>query len=125
MKVLVQQQIWIAHEFLTVNREQNPVRPSRRTHAQVNPRISRVLDDDDSTHRLSEYLLERPCHWWRQHITAADQHAFITGTGVLASVSNYLLPMSANHRSLICTIRLRLVSLPRRSTALTAQIQRR
>jgi hypothetical protein len=78
MKVLVQQQIWIAHEFLTVNREQNPVRPSRRTHAQMNPRISRVLDDDNSTDGLSEYLLERQRHWWRQHITAADQHGFIT-----------------------------------------------
>src|SRR6266851_416716 len=78
MKVLVQQKFGVAHEFLTVDREKNPIRAGRRARAEVSPRISRALDDDNPTYGLTEHPLERQCHWRRQHIAAADQHGLIT-----------------------------------------------
>jgi hypothetical protein len=73
MKVLVQHKIRVAHELLTVDREQNSIRPSCRAHAQMSPRISRVLYDDNSADWLAKYSLERERHWRRQHIATPEE----------------------------------------------------
>jgi hypothetical protein len=73
MKVFVQQQIRIAHEFLTVDREQDPIRPSRRAHAPMSARISRALDDDNSADWLAKYSPKRHGHWLPQYKATPEE----------------------------------------------------
>jgi hypothetical protein len=75
MKVLVQQQIRIAYEFLTVDCAQDSIRPSRRAHAPMSARISRALNDDNPTDGLTEHALECHGHWLRQYKATPEERS--------------------------------------------------
>ncbi len=75
MEVLVQNQFRVAHELRTIDREQNSIGPSRRTHAQVRPCVSRVLYDDNAADWFAKYALERLLHRRRQLIATTEERA--------------------------------------------------